>query len=217
MTCQHYQNRLSAFLDGELSRWTRWKVELHVRTCRECGQELRDLAAIDQQLLNGVSQSPCPTYLTDAVMRRLPALPPGRRASRRWTPAFAAMTLAGAQLVALAGAYWVGFNRGAVQGGFFGSTSGIRERQVHLESEPAAPAGVLDAPVALMEPAEAGAATKLVTQPSGFAPSTPTSPMLHLELERERRRRERNYFTPTGGIGSTRQVLPSQLTPQGAH
>ena len=50
MTCCEFQRRLSAYLDGEVPRWTRWKIDLHVRSCSECAQELRDLAMVDEYL-----------------------------------------------------------------------------------------------------------------------------------------------------------------------
>ncbi len=116
MTCPEFESRLSSYLDGELSRWRRWKVETHVRYCSDCAEMLRDLEEVDGALMTSAQEAATPDYLTQAVMHRLPAMPPAHEARRSWLrrPAGAAVALAvaGAQLVALGGAYWWGFLHG---------------------------------------------------------------------------------------------------------
>ena len=117
MTCSEYQNHLSGYMDGELSRWTRWKVANHLRCCGECSCVLRELSEVDSGLLGVLREESSPEYVTSAIMRRLPAMPPATRVAQRlrlaWTAgAVGALTLAGMQLLALAGAYTLGFQSG---------------------------------------------------------------------------------------------------------
>lgn len=116
MTCVEFQRRLSAYMDGELSRWKRWKVETHVRGCAECAGMLRELVDVDQCLTAGVEhcqeRSAARDSITAAVMGRLPAMPPASRprpAMRVWATGIAVAAL---QLVAIGGAYWWGFTHG---------------------------------------------------------------------------------------------------------
>lgn len=128
MTCVEFQRRLSAYLDGELSRWKRWKVETHVRGCAECAGLLRELEDVDQCLVAGVElcqeRSAARDAITAAVMGRLPAMPPASRPRpivRAWATG---LTVAALQLVAIGGAYWWGFTHGSQNpvhsGGFVG-------------------------------------------------------------------------------------------------
>ena len=200
MICTDYQRRLSAYLDGELSRWTRWKVEFHARHCAACGEELRSLAAVDQMLLRSVERSPAPDYLTDAVMRRLPALPPTRRTARRLAPWAAALALAGAQLTALVGAYWVGFQRGNVQTGGVGNVPQLSRRE-QTRVQPAATPGRGAAFVAPTVPASSRA-------PRGLFNANPrylTAPVA-LPLDR-------HALPAAPGVeeGSGHQILPSGM------
>ena len=117
MTCPEFESRLSAYLDGELSRWRRWKVETHLRYCSECSRTLRELDEVDGALLTCAQEEATPDYLTAAVMHRLPAMPPAHDARRVWlrrpVGAAFAVVVAGAQVVALGGAYWWGFLHGS--------------------------------------------------------------------------------------------------------
>lgn len=111
MTCNEFQNRLSAYMDGELSRWRRWKVELHVRGCSECADVLTELRCVDEGLAAAASAEPSRDYITGAVMFRLPAMPPPSR-RRSVAPWAAAVALAGMQIAALCGAFWWGMSHG---------------------------------------------------------------------------------------------------------
>lgn len=112
MTCCEYENRLSAYLDGELPHWTRWKVQNHLRGCRQCQVSLQELTAINGNLQAMCEADPAPEYLTGAIMHRLPAMPPARPRRYGMMPWAAGLAVAGMQALALFGAYWWGFMRG---------------------------------------------------------------------------------------------------------
>lgn len=110
MTCEEFQGRLSAYMDGELPRWKRWKVQNHLHNCAECTALMRDLEEVDLCLEVGLASNPAPEYLTNAVLHRLPAMPPAwrRPAVLTWSTGLA---VAGMQAAALFGAYWWGYSR----------------------------------------------------------------------------------------------------------
>jgi anti-sigma factor RsiW len=132
MTCVEFQRKLSAYADGELSRWTRWKVQQHLGHCPDCAGLLQELDELDGAICRCVAADSAPGYLTDAVIRRLPAMPPPWRRPAtvvRWATAGA---LAGAQLLAVYGAYWWGFAaRGSspagTRGGMTAPVGALRE------------------------------------------------------------------------------------------
>lgn len=113
MTCAEFQRRLSAYIDGELPRWTRWKVELHLHRCPECEALHHALREVDAALLDAAYATPAPEYLTGAVMFRLPAMPPARRLSLGGPGWVTAVALAVVQAAALGGAYWLGIAHGS--------------------------------------------------------------------------------------------------------
>jgi anti-sigma factor RsiW len=113
MTCHEYHSRLSSYMDGELSRWRRWKIENHLRRCNECAAVLRELEEADQALAQSLLGEPAPSYLTDAVMFRIPAMPPARRRPGGMLPWAAGLAVAGMQAMVLLGAYWSGFAHGS--------------------------------------------------------------------------------------------------------
>lgn len=117
MTCAEFETRLSAYMDGELSRWKRWKVQTHLRACPECQALLTDLESVDACLHCAAEATPAPEYLTGAVMHRVPAMPPAWRRHGAMLPWAAGLAVAGMQAAALCGAYWWGFNRGTVSNG----------------------------------------------------------------------------------------------------
>jgi len=110
MTCDEFQGRLSAYMDGELPRWKRWKVQNHLQKCAECTSLMRELEEVDLCMEVGLAVSPAPEYLTHAVMHRLPAMPPAwrRPAVLTWSTGLA---VAGMQAAALFGAYWWGYSK----------------------------------------------------------------------------------------------------------
>ena len=70
MTCADYQRKLSAYADGELTRWTRWKVHVHVSQCPDCSQLMAELQEADVMMAGFIAETPAPAYVTDAIMRR---------------------------------------------------------------------------------------------------------------------------------------------------
>ncbi len=112
MTCQEYHNRLSRYMDGELSRWRRWKIENHLRHCGACSEMLRELEGVDHAL-SALREPSAPPYLAEAVMFRLPAMPPARRRPGGMLPWAAGLAVAGMQATVLLGAYWSGFAHGS--------------------------------------------------------------------------------------------------------
>ena len=113
MTCDEFQGRMSAYMDGEISRWGRWKVQTHIRFCPECSGLLRDLSEMDNCILASAQAETAPEYLTAAVMHRLPAMPPAGRPRMRRLSLAAGMAVLSMQVAGIAGAYWWGFTRGA--------------------------------------------------------------------------------------------------------
>lgn len=110
MTCDEFQGRLSAYMDGELPRWKRWKVQNHLQNCAECTSLMRELEEVDLCLEVGLTVNPAPEYLTHAVMHRLPAMPPAwrRPAVLTWSTGLAVASM---QAAALFGAYWWGYSK----------------------------------------------------------------------------------------------------------
>jgi hypothetical protein len=123
MTCEDFQTRLSAYTDGELSRWSRWKVETHLRYCPECASLHRDLSEVDEVILGLADATPAPEYLTGAVMRRLPAMPPAWQPRRGMRTMVTGLAMAGVQALALVAAYRWGFMQG--NGAHAGVPSGV--------------------------------------------------------------------------------------------
>ncbi len=50
MTCQLYENELSAYLDGELSATRAARLEAHLRVCPHCQGELNELSGISSYI-----------------------------------------------------------------------------------------------------------------------------------------------------------------------
>jgi anti-sigma factor RsiW len=144
MTCAEFQKRLSPYVDGELSSWSRWKVQTHLRSCPECAALMGELEEVDRCLFTAVEEATAPDHITNAVMRRLPAMPPARRV-RPGTVAWAAgLAVAGVQVFALYGAYWWGFARGSgmqaqpdARAGFASPAGALMNRPGAAEATPA--------------------------------------------------------------------------------
>ena len=69
MTCPEIQDRLSAYLDGELAPEVRLQVAEHIQTCAACRAELSLLERLEEAL--GALKAPVPIDLTDLVLARL--------------------------------------------------------------------------------------------------------------------------------------------------
>jgi Putative zinc-finger len=94
----HPHERLSAFLDNELSPQERAQIEQHLRTCAECAQELSELALVDR-LGRELDVDVPEGYLEGLPARLRPRLRAARPARRRlipmWALAAAALVLIG--------------------------------------------------------------------------------------------------------------------------
>ncbi len=137
MTCREFRERLSALEDGELTRWRRWKVETHLRYCPDCSQTRDELQGIDEGLRALLETDAGPAYLTESVMRRLPAMPPAPRHAGGLRPTLGGLALACAQVAALVGAYWWGYQHAARGAGGMertGLTSGLGISQGRREA-----------------------------------------------------------------------------------
>lgn len=92
----HEAERLSAWLDGELSAADRATVEAHLAACAECARLLEALAAVDDRLRGSAVEAP-PGYfeaLPGQIRRRLLEARPGPpRRLPSWTWAAAAALL----------------------------------------------------------------------------------------------------------------------------
>lgn len=123
MTCAEFQRKLSAYLDGELSRWTRWKIDNHMRHCPDCASMLRELDEVDMVMRGAAAAEPAPAYLTHAVMQRLPAMPPAWRPRPQVVRWATGVALVGVQVVSIYGAYLWGTLKGTTPGGRVGNTA----------------------------------------------------------------------------------------------
>lgn len=70
--CDETQTRLSEHLEGELSRWRRFRVIRHLARCEGCQAVVRSLAAAVEQL-QALGREPIPpsTSTADAVIGRI--------------------------------------------------------------------------------------------------------------------------------------------------
>jgi len=68
-TCEHVQERLSAWLDGELEAAARREVAAHLEACPGCRGELALLSRLDAAL--GTLEAPLPPRLPEKVLARL--------------------------------------------------------------------------------------------------------------------------------------------------
>jgi predicted anti-sigma-YlaC factor YlaD len=109
--CDHVDDELSAHRDGEGNRLRQWCLAVHLRRCERCASASNDLGEVDSHIRHAVLATEAPDYLTAAVMRRLPAMPPARRrrfAGSRWLLGAGCVVL---QAVSLWGAYRAGCQR----------------------------------------------------------------------------------------------------------
>ncbi len=91
----HLAERLSPYLDGELSPAETASVAAHLRECPACSERLAELAAVDE-LAQGLTVAAPPGYFEAFPARVREKLPPGARPARRlplWALAAAAVLL----------------------------------------------------------------------------------------------------------------------------
>lgn len=70
-TCEHFEQQISALLDGELPDSEREALEAHLRTCESCAAVYRDFAGLSQTLKDTVGTPPAD--LIDRVMAQIGA------------------------------------------------------------------------------------------------------------------------------------------------
>jgi hypothetical protein len=116
MTCDRIEEQLSRYRDGELDRLGEWRVRRHLRRCPRCTAAADDAAELDFAMRLALVEAEPPHYVTGAVMRRLPAMPPARPGA--WLPArgravrwLIGIGCAAAQIAGLWGAYRCGYLR----------------------------------------------------------------------------------------------------------
>lgn len=73
--CRTIEDRLSAYLDGELSARDRAEVEEHLRACRRCGSTLEDLRSVIRSV-RSVPAPAVPAGLQDRLLDRVAAEEP---------------------------------------------------------------------------------------------------------------------------------------------
>ena len=139
MECQAVQERLSAWLDGELAEAVGAAVEAHLERCEACRREWLKLAALDAALSN--LTAPVPTGLAEKVVAKV------RRPRRRQ----------GWQSVALAACLVLGIALGGTMArGFYGpaAPNETGAEVASLEDFRDFPQGSLGAVVASYQPEE---------------------------------------------------------------
>jgi len=90
MSCSRYsEERLSAYVDGELAPFACWRLELHLRGCADCAARVQALRGLSQRLRAQLPRHAAPDALRERLRAQLreaaPARAPGGRAeTRRW-------------------------------------------------------------------------------------------------------------------------------------
>jgi anti-sigma factor RsiW len=72
--CEHAEEYLSAYLDGELSEEEREAVHNHLTICPDCERILADLAAVSAWTKDAFSSVTAPPWLEMQVMERITSL-----------------------------------------------------------------------------------------------------------------------------------------------
>jgi anti-sigma factor RsiW len=81
MNCEYFNNKLSAYLDGELSNRESQRVRAHVCNCRRCWEDLRELEQLRVLLRNTCTITPESNFWTD-VLRAIRLEKPSRKTLR---------------------------------------------------------------------------------------------------------------------------------------
>ncbi|HWR41430.1 MAG TPA: zf-HC2 domain-containing protein [Patescibacteria group bacterium] len=72
MSCKQCQERLSAYLDGELGKQETGEIKEHLRQCAECGERLRDMLALQRPFASLFLELPEQELLEQRVLQKLP-------------------------------------------------------------------------------------------------------------------------------------------------
>jgi hypothetical protein len=128
--CERVERQLSRYHDGELGRLDGWRVRGHLQRCARCARLGDQPGGLDRQVTEALVSPPVPAYLSAAVMRRLPAMPPASAAAFRmpviggsrlprlsmgWARWLLGAGCAALQVAALCGAYRYGYTRGQTE------------------------------------------------------------------------------------------------------
>lgn len=180
MNTTHWTERLSEYLDGDLSTAERDACEQHLAGCAECARMLEELKAV-AAAARALPAAPPPAELWNAIEARLetPVLAMRPRAEirdrlqRRWTFSVGQLAAMAACLVAVtAGAMWL-----AVHGSRTGTPAGATGPVAAVPRESAPPVANGSGDSAALSPAD----------PSRGAGAAPEPQLAHAEDERGER------------------------------
>lgn len=109
MDCPEVQERLSAYIDGELPDGEHAAVAAHAQTCGECAESVKFAKMLSTQT-RSLTDPVAPAGLWDGVESRLPgrsvlAVENAVRERRRWTP-MRVLGLAASILVVVGAGFW---------------------------------------------------------------------------------------------------------------
>lgn len=177
MNTTHWTERLSEYLDGDLSTAERETCEQHLAGCAECARMLEELKAV-AAAARALPAVPPPAGLWDAIEEKLetPVLAMRPRAeirdrlARRWTFSGAQLLGVAACLVAVtAGAVWL-----AIHGGRTGTPGAGTSGPVAAASRPSVPPAT-------------GGGDSAVAPSAGTSPVAPSQQLAHAEDDRTER------------------------------
>ena len=70
MKCEKYQEKLSLYIDGELSEREMEEIEKHIASCQDCREEVRSLSNLIKEM-KGMQIQPLPRGFKEALHERL--------------------------------------------------------------------------------------------------------------------------------------------------
>jgi anti-sigma factor RsiW len=109
MSCDHYQEQISALLDGELSRLSAWRLRRHLRDCTGCARLWAEWSTTRRALQRPPVGAATPPGFWDGIARRLDEVPSGIVPSGRLSPAPRYRRAAALLVFALAVLVWACF------------------------------------------------------------------------------------------------------------
>jgi anti-sigma factor RsiW len=69
LSCQEVTELVTAYVEGQLSRWDRLRFQLHLGTCRHCRRYLRQLRTA-QRAVARLPAPPMPEDVKEELLRR---------------------------------------------------------------------------------------------------------------------------------------------------
>jgi anti-sigma factor RsiW len=89
MSCsRNSEERLSAYVDGELGPFARWRMDAHLRGCADCAARVQALRGLSERLRREVPRHAAPDALRERLRAQLGAPAPAprtRTGARPWT------------------------------------------------------------------------------------------------------------------------------------